>query len=71
MRLSLPDNEANAVLVSMISRVAQEYMTSPEHGLDKYLSVKNSPRDDLGSATTALTAQSDHTAVKRNRPVPA
>ncbi|CAM4018186.1 hypothetical protein [Corallococcus exiguus] len=38
--LALPKNETTSIFVSMVSRLLKEYTLSPEHGLDKYLSVR-------------------------------
>jgi hypothetical protein len=38
--LSLPKNEKNELFVSMLSNIGNEFASSSEHGLDKYLSVR-------------------------------
>jgi hypothetical protein len=38
--LTLPKNETNELLESLVRRLRDEYVESPEHGLDKYLSVR-------------------------------
>jgi len=40
VNLVLPKNETSELFESMIKRLRDEYALSPEHGLDKYLSVR-------------------------------
>jgi hypothetical protein len=40
VRLELPQSEISEVFESIVTKIRDEYVMSPEHGLDKYLSVR-------------------------------
>jgi hypothetical protein len=40
VRLRLPQNEVSELFETLVGRLGDEYVSSPEHGLDKYLSVR-------------------------------
>lgn len=72
----LPENEADAILVDLTRALLREFLHSPEHGLDSYLSrrVRHHPltatlRGPLESAGLITTKDTEFGAYKENAAV--